>query len=439
MNNIENITKEDVQIEQEPVQQTQQELRRFSKTYSPEWRDSLAKEIRELRSHHFGEHEDDDKKTEILDVDEKKIERLRGEAENVEKDIHDVEGVINSRKNKILSRMVDFFQKKEIREKLQINDKTRKLEEITKEIEETEGVIKENKDALVDRKHLDEAKQKLDEFYIEQSDAKNAFQAEREVRDISHIADRENVFFIHGISPGGMNKNEILNEKNFETQLNLVVGLEPTISVSTLKEGDTYHHMFSPVGLVFSGGQVLSAHKQSSFLEAKGLYTRQKRGEKTSIQADIENNIQEAVHNRSDVNGTNEKVYNELAIENPKAAAIYVELDTYKKMFSNKTVASEYLPPKIEELEKYAEKTGLPIHGWVDGKLYEVSIIDKEGLGGYQYRDFVVGKEVFPQDISSASGVDEFVKEGIAETAIGSLTSLAQKKVIADIKNRKGE
>ncbi len=247
-----------------------------------------------------------------------------------------------------------------------------------KDIEERLGIIGEEESVILDISSLQAAKSALDAFYKEQADLKSSFEGEEKSRDVEALSKEKGYIFLHGIPTKNRNMNNTaennpaLKVAGMSTQdkLSLLMGLEPTISTSILKEGQKDAKTYYTFGVILGGGNILSAYKEDSGTLAESLYSRKSKYdremERTSIQPNIEDRLEEAVN--APVDSRNYGKYNEIVVERPEVAGLYINLSQLDK---------NYDQIGIGELKKYSEALNLPIYALKDGKIYPFDIDGK--------------------------------------------------------------
>lgn len=244
-----------------------------------------------------------------------KVEKLRDE--------------IEAKKSNIITRIFEF----------------RKIRELQKELDFRERVASRSEDVIAKKKELVDAygyllsEEQTLAVIIDEANKENKEWDERKKRDfledekrrtIGDLANRHGVFFVHDIvdaewKPSG--NNNAINTKNldFLNQLDIVLGLDPTISVSTLKS-DTKQYTFGQGswGVFLSGGRVIGGEPSDAATIAYGLRNRK------MIGGDANKTIQ-GIDVAISGDGryiTRERGYNELVVENPEVAGVYLKWGT---------------------------------------------------------------------------------------------------------------
>ena len=372
-----------VEEENSDSENSHTELVKFSKRYSHAGRQKIAEEIRELRFQYFKKEKGNPERQETVAKQEKSIEVLQKEKEQIEAEIKELEDQIEQQKARLWHRVSSMFRKNEIEQELQLDPKKKKLEDFKKDIESRLKIIGEMESVILDTSSLEEAKDTLDSFYKEQSELKSTFEGEEKSRDVETLSKEKGYIFLHGIPTKnrGMNNtaenNPALKTSGMSTEdkLSLLIGLEPTISASVLKEGQQDAQTYYTFGIILGGGKILAAYKEDSGTLAESLYSRRSKYDRetreTSIQANIEKKLEEAVN--APAESRNWGKYNEIVVEQPKVAGLYINLS---QLIQNKDRIG------IAELQQYATGMNLPIYGLKDGKLYPFDIDNKIEIRG---------------------------------------------------------
>ncbi len=275
----------------------------------------------------------------------------------------------------------DWFRKAELEEELHIDLKKRKQEEIQSDIDERQSIIGEIESVILDVSVLDDAKTKLQEFYQGQSELKSTFESESEERDVESLSKKEGFMFLHGVSTKnkGM-KNTSMNNPSLDSQgmgteekLSLLMGLEPTISASIIKEGQEDSKSFYTFGVILGGGKVLSAYKEDAGTLAESMYSRRSKYDnqttESSIQPDIENNLDEAMDSSTKKSWKGD--YNEAVVENPQVAGLYI----------NVSQITEYDGLSLEEIRQSSHELNLPVYAVKGGMIYPFDVDERIEAG----------------------------------------------------------
>lgn len=246
---------------------------------------------------------------------QQKLERLRED--------------INGKKKNLISRVLHHKQLRELRNDLRRNEnivaqyaeeqqwRQEMIAYYDRIIAEEEQMGKLMEDAHLDNEQFDEAKR------IE-------LQEEEKERSIVEQARKHNVFFVSDIVTAEWKpsaNNRVLDTKalEFEDQLHVILGLDPTISASTLSPGSR-NRTFGTTswGVFLSGGRIIGGEQGDAGSVARGLRERYFSKPSRSVAA-----INEAIERPSVAGGkTQDGSYNELGVENPEVGGVYFKLET---------------------------------------------------------------------------------------------------------------
>ncbi|MEI8337583.1 MAG: hypothetical protein WCF92_00370 [bacterium] len=353
------------------------EVKNFSKRYSSVGRKKLVDEILDIRSKFFEKEKSNPERSELIKTNEEELGLLHKELKQIEGEIHESQEQIAIRNSKLWSKIKDWIKKEELLEELKLEASQKKLIDVQNQIKERYNLISQTESVILDTSKLDEAKEKLKQFYVEQGKLKNMYEGEDQERDLASISKRDGIIFLHGLPTGErpMNEtsenNEVISTRGLgtDTKLNLLIGLEPTISASAIREGDETSKTFYPFGVILNQGKVLSAYKEDAGTITEGVYSRRSKYDKqtqgTSIQQNSATKLQEAVD--IDPAQRNWGSHNEISIEKPGIAALYINLSQ----------ADGYKPISITELKKYSEELNLPVFALYKGKLFPFNLNEK--------------------------------------------------------------
>lgn len=256
----------------------------------------------------------------MLKQEEGSLENYKGRVEALRSDI-------DAKKSSIISHILNFREIQSLKRQLgtveHIRDSAEKFTEDRKELlvaydrlvsEQKElGALME--DAYKENAEWDEGK-------------RQEFLREEEGRSVSNLTAKHGVFFVHDIVVADWKPSE--NNRAIDTQklglldqLDIVQGLGPTISVSTL-EKDTKQKTFGEGawGVFLSGGRVLGGEPTDAGTIAHGLRDRRLTGGESNKTVE---GIERAIH--GDEWHDRKSGYNELVVENPEVAGVYVKWD----------------------------------------------------------------------------------------------------------------
>ena len=374
------------------------DVKKFSKRYSRAGRQQLAEHLRELRFQYFKKEAGNLKRLDLVKEKETEIENLREEQGVVEGEIEALEEEVETHKAKLWSKIQEFFRKEHLEQELQIDLKNKKLEQIKKDIEERLNIIGEIESVISDASFLETARKDLKDFYTKQSDIKSAFESEAHERDVETLSREKGYIFFHGVPTKnrGMNNtsenNPLLKTSVMTTEdkLSLLMGLEPTISASVFKEGEKDVQTYYVFGVIIGGGKVLSAYKEDAGTLAESVYSRRSKYDsetkETNIQPNVTERLNVAVH--TPVQNRKWGKHNEIVIEDPKIAGLFINLSQFNK---------DHDRISLGELEQYAKSLNLPLYAVKDGRVHHFDIagkisVDAEG-NRFQKHDLFEVKE----------------------------------------------
>lgn len=407
------------EIETRSSQDGENNIRDFAKRYSSFRRSEVAAQILQMRKEYAAKKEQTQQQN--LEIQEQKakltqeIEIAKERMEKIEKIISDFEKSIQEQQSKLWYKFTNLFVQRELDDERVLKIAQEKLTQTQEEAREKATLLDETKEVILESAGLEEAKKELKSFYSEQSAIKSRFEEEREQRDLARVSKEKGVAFIHGLPLDNFEMNNtsannaVIDSQNVDAQskIQMIMGLEPTLSTSTVNEGAKYNKgMMYPFGVILKGGEVVSAYRGDAGTEALGLYARKSKYDndldQSVIQKDISQKIDESIENpleagtmTSDLSGLG---YNEIVVENPKISGLYINLEN---------ASSKLLD--ISQIKVISENLGLPVIGLKDGKMFDL-------ING--------GKEITLDEIlESGSNLNDQERLAMADNAIESVFS----------------
>lgn len=173
-----------------------------------------------------------------------------------------------------------------------------------------------------------------------------AKEQDEKLRSVEDITQRHGCFMVHDLvtadwKPSANNNAVDTKKLSLNDQLDIVLGLEPTIATSTLRVGNPQDKTFGrgSWGVFLSGGRTLGGEPQDAGTQAHGLRKRNV-GERFRGVDSIDDAIM-SPHKAS---------YNELVVENPKVAGLYIKW-------------SDDMPP-LSKITSVQNGNGIRYDGW---------------------------------------------------------------------------
>jgi len=211
---------------------------------------------------------------------------------------------------------------------------------------------------------------------------------ELKMRDVSELIKKHECLFVHMFDAFGDTKSGTVfrdGDVDKETQLKILLALQPTISTSTIRKGQSEYNTAglsdTNVGVILTRGKVVSASPEDSRSKPTGLKTRS--GEAISdnnIPLESAEAVDGAIENAGAVNNLSK--YNEVVVENPDVGGIILalkgkKLESFNPVFFDKVTFSGKLPLYV-----------------MDGGVLHKANIDKTG----EKPQIILGEEIKPED-----------------------------------------
>lgn len=319
------------------------------------------------------------------------VEQYREKVENLRSDIEE-------KKSRILPRILEFRQ---------IRGLEKELRGAERSLSSGEQMVQSRAELLSAYDHILTEQEELGAL-MEEANKENAqwderkrgeYLEEEKKRDIGNLSRTHKTYFIHDIidaewKPSANNRAIDTKSLDWENQLDILTGLNPTISVSTLDQGSSQRTFGQGAwGAFISGGRAIGGGRSDIGSVAVGLRDRRVFGRDGSLEA-----IEEAVAGR-DVNES----YNELIVEQPEVAGVYFKL-------------TDTMPPLSEEMS-FQNGNGVRYDSWwkqmenVMNRNVPMFVLTQDNKAHLLYdidtkkRTFKVAAEMSPEDIVSMPGI----------------------------------
>jgi hypothetical protein len=338
-------------------------VRTFSRERSSKEREQLAAELWERRRYFFDQLQ---RRKELIAVLAEQAKRKELEAREVASRIEEIEGITRERKDSLVASLLHYFDTQALIQEKENLEKY--YEDLAAGALRFQALKDEVAAEKIDRAALSAVRQELDAFYGIQEAAWIEYQEAEKARDIKNIAGQYDVFFVHGLKDKmAPDTNSLLSQSaTVEDKLKILLAFEPTISTSTISAGDSNRNMWSRVGVLLAGGRVLEAMEGDAGTVARGL--KQRENHQSTPDTEIAARIKSSIEKRA-AWGTS---YNELVVESPAVAGIYICIDA-------DSTRIEYEPFRVERLLTISQETGLPLYAIEGGRVYEMTYeIDPE-------------------------------------------------------------
>ncbi len=369
------------------------DLKKFTKQYSGFWRSQLAEKIRDTRKKILEKKTSAQKQNSEHSADrtilQSEITATEQEFNKIRTELESREMELEEEKNRLISRITSLFgRNKEVSDDAIAKELESKSEKLQAFLEEKRKLISECGDVVIDESEIEKAREEIRQFYEEQKNIRDVFGSEKtRERDISSISKEKGVLFLHTLpvdSYGMGNTSE--NNPNVNTEkmtsadkTRMVLGIEPTISVSTISlrrenAEDKFQTMY-PIGLVIGEGTALSAYGGDAGTYADNPFIRRSKYDRdlrSAVQENFGTNLDRAIKGEAG-QAAMQTGWNEVVIENPKVSGIFLDL--------NRLQIGQDTTKAIDAMKQafgMGKEFGLPVYGIrPNGEMTELS---SEGL-----------------------------------------------------------
>ena len=374
-------------------------VKEYTKDWAPEERDRLARELKQSKREHFSRREEVFQEIERVTV---LIEKQESSFSDVARSVERLEGALEEVKSSLVNRLIDnigFLKNLRVLERVRVVKEAQRLEgrlameskmleQAQRWKSDSEQLLGELTAQLDDKSRLEKARSKLVDFYDAHSEGYDQYIEEGEVRSLENIAKDNDVYFVHAIRPdaGGLGSLLDIEEPDWRLKLNILLGIEPTISASTTSEGDTYADLWGRMGVVLKGGRVMGAHSGDAFSVAEGFKI------KSGTQEDVEEfkeSLDETLSYRRQQPG-DERGYNEFIVRDPKVGGFFVCIDNWDEQSRSHR---RTLVEDPREIMAFLKEINMPLYVLYEGQLYDTEFDPL--TGAFEYRDKVGYDQVF--------------------------------------------
>lgn len=351
----------------------QKELRDFSKKYALSFRKETAQKINNLRFAYENKLVEKPKEIEKYqeDISVKKDEKekkeqelllIQKDLEEKERELESLQQSMNEWKNEFWVKIRSFLSKKSVEEELklytssietiknyisnkEVEGQTQEeiLNRLNKEIEEKYRLIEETESLLSSEEELEEIKNASSNFYSKIKQEKINLDLDSKFRDITTISLKNEALFCHALpiereyDNSFSQNNALVNTRKIEAEekIKMIIGIEPTISVSSIN--NTSQKLVRKFGVILKGGKILSAYAgDAGTLIEENINNRKSKYDSdlkhSNLQSGIEEKINKAllhINTRTEDNNGSissmDQGWNEIIVENPQLAGIYCQ------------------------------------------------------------------------------------------------------------------
>ena len=214
-------------------------IKEFSRDQHPNERNQVAQEIRAKRSTYFARQHN--LESNIIDRESVLTEKQQ-RVDEVAAKIKELEAYLDTHCQNIFQKITHFFDIRNNRREL---GKTKvEAEVLFQEAHEINAALEDLRNQKLDRLEISEAREALNEFYQGESAAWHEYEEEEKARDVKNVCLDNNCAMVHGIHPSFTPFNNSLLDQgtSWQEKLKILLALEPTVSASTVQDGDNGNH-----------------------------------------------------------------------------------------------------------------------------------------------------------------------------------------------------
>lgn len=375
------------------------EIHQFSKEHSQTERDETARQIKEKRGAYFERQKD---LSPVIEQAEISVGEKEAYIQAVTSEVMELEDYSSHLEESILKRLTHILQRKKL--KTQIGGKTTEIQDSQVELTELTETLDQLTKQRYNQTEMIEAEQILGEFWQSQSESWQDFEQDKKDRDVKNICLENNCFLVHSIHPTFIPGNNSLLEQGttWQEKAKILLSLEPTLSASSVHEGDDgNHNLWAKMGVILGGGKLQSADMGDIGSKAIGVKERIVHNDSASS---IKQRIQEAITQRGSHS------YNEFVIQDPEVAGFFICLDESDNPYDD---PKRTLAPTNEIIE-FTQQYKIPLFSMKNGKVFPFNLQKDLTANREEDRESLEVKDVL-RSRYDVNGQRDFLLEDIFE------------------------
>lgn len=344
--------------ELEPLSREYESVKEYSRDQSAEQRQELAQRLRKRRNI-YRRNRDELVAQETALGQERELLQMRAELalsnlKETEQSLADLKTARVAVLPEVFSMMKSFLNRREIEVK---GSEAMDIQHTLAAVQERQTEIDATHQELLEQLHDDTETRTIHDdlakFYEQENSSWQEYEVEHRAGNVTELMKEHNVLFVHGISRFTPDANSSLQTSaDLEDKFNIVLGLEPAISTSTIRPGDGRTHYWASQGLLLAGGTVTEAYTHDAATQPQGIFERSTIFQRTK--QPLAEQIRGAIYDRDARNKNQWIQYNELVVEQPQPSAVYVALDEEPHSIN-------YFDEARLDMPDIAEKLGLPL------------------------------------------------------------------------------
>jgi|GEM_PF-5661408 len=299
---------------------------------------------------------------------------------------------------KLMGKIVNILKIREVKNK--INLQTEKLSVLQQEFDEVSTTLSQVEQLMNDKTELAVIEETLKIFAQTETDKYHEHQEMLRVCDVGRISQEHDVFFLHsffdeGVAAQAASVLDVSHFSSLKTRIDVNIGLNPSLSTSTLRLGTHQDRRFAQNyyggSFILKGGVVTDANNFDSGSTASGLERVSSSGLKKKTAAETKAKIDASITQKE------EDSWNEILVKEPKFAGYLIpSLGVVKP--SGGIIPSNARHESRAAVYRHLYELGCPFYFEETTKQNEKRIIKKVRYNP-EDNSFEVGQEVGVEEI----------------------------------------
>ncbi len=278
----------------------------------------------------------------------------------------------------------EFYERQNILESIGVKEED--LNKLQQEYDRMMELLAQMEQSMQDKTLLEQADAHMDEFYADQAEKLEAHREDQKMRDASRICEDYNCVFVHTIKTApqkrGANNTPLREGTDWESKLNINIGLQSDLSTSTIRENTPSDGLWhGNIATIHTRGHVKFAQMGDAGTVVAGI---------NRVSNKFEHSIDDAVTHDRRLDENQDGSYNELVLAKPELAGFLVggsgidsDMEASRRIF------------------EISNEKGIPVYirDKETGAFHECNGFKTIPYGSSTREIYDVGKEVPVQDI----------------------------------------
>ncbi|HLD31768.1 MAG TPA: hypothetical protein VJB37_02640 [Patescibacteria group bacterium] len=326
-----------------------EELRKFAEEKSQEELQRIDTEKKRLEAQYEERQLDVAVKAERL---QEKIKEKEMELERVREELEKLKEELTQKQEKTLQRVFNLLEIRALREK--IGAQSLKAGELQREFDGLWVLYDDLQKEARSKVEINEAEKLIRQFYGEQAEKLEAYEKDRQARDVSNVSRNHDAVLTHSfLSFNGPGQVSVMKRGvKWKEMLHAVLAFDPNLSTASVRLKNSPDRKpdqsFFSFGVLLKGGEIRSASPGDAGTRVTG-------GERYSgaNSSEIKEEIDQAI-------GKETIGHNEIVVRNPQVGALFFDSDVLSRLSSGLTeFGNDQL---MDQIVEEGRNLGMPVY-----------------------------------------------------------------------------